>query len=63
MTTAGNAWIASWRLTRRQLEIVARGELPREWVIWARRDLAANTDPASWYIARTSRRRERRAKT
>jgi len=62
MTKPGNDWIASWRLTRRQLEQVARGELPRTWITWARRDLAAITDPAMWFINRLGPVRERRPK-
>jgi hypothetical protein len=52
----GGDWIASWRLTRRQLEQVARGELPTAWIAWARRDLATLVDPARWFVSRTSRR-------
>jgi hypothetical protein len=55
-------WIASWRLTRKQLETVARGELPRKFVSWAKRDLQALEDPAAWYIQRTSTRRHLREK-
>jgi len=54
VTKHGADWIASWRLTRRQLETVARGELPAIWRTWARRDLAAIVDPTSWYVSRTS---------
>ena len=42
MNRAGD-WVASWRLTRRQLQLVARGILPRVWVEWARKDLALFT--------------------
>jgi hypothetical protein len=59
---AGADWIASWRLTRRQLEAVARGELPKVWIAWARRDLATITDPNAWYIARTASRTKVRDK-
>ena len=58
----GSDWIASWRLTRRQLETVARGELPAIWRTWAKRDLAAIHDPTCWYVARTASRREIREK-
>ena len=54
-------WIASWRLTRRQLELVARGVLPRVWVRWARQDLAFFR-PASTFVVRTSRTRTLREK-
>lgn len=56
-------WVASWRLTRRQLETVARGELPAIWRTWALRDLRLfdDVDPAS-HIVRTSRRRDIREK-
>lgn len=60
---AGGDWIASWRLTRRQLEAVARGELPAIWRTWAKRDLRALTDPAAWFVARTSSRTKVRAKS
>jgi len=59
---AADDWIASWRLTRKQLETVARGELPKQFVRWAKHDLAALHDPASWYIARTSTRQHLREK-
>ena len=49
-------WVASWRLTRRQLELVARGVLPRAWVLWARRDLRALV-PSDQFISRTARSR------
>ena len=58
----GADWIASWRLTRRQLETVARGALPRKFVTWAKRDLQAIADPAAWYIQRTSTKRQLREK-
>jgi hypothetical protein len=59
---AGADWIASWRLTRRQLETVARGELPAVWITWARRDLARLVDPSASFIARTSSRTKVREK-
>ncbi len=54
-------WVASWRLTRRQLQLVARGILPRVWVEWARQDLATPFDPAS-FVRRQAHHRERRGK-
>ena len=56
-TKPGGEWIASWRLTRRQLEAVARGELPAIWRTWARRDLATIADPNARYVQRTATRR------
>jgi hypothetical protein len=61
--TKRDDWIASWRLTRRQLEMVARGQLPEIWRRWARADLAAIVDPTCWYVSRTSRNQTIKEKT
>jgi hypothetical protein len=58
----GGDWVASWRLTRRQLETVARGELPAIWRTWAIRDLKVLGDPTASYVARTSSRTKVREK-
>jgi hypothetical protein len=65
MADNGGDWIASWRLTRRQLEAVARGELPAIWRTWARRDLRVfegYASPATFFVSRTSSRRTVKAK-
>lgn len=46
----GADWVASWRLTRSHLRMVARGVLPRAWVAWARRDLATTVPPGSFIV-------------
>jgi hypothetical protein len=63
MTAKPGEWIASWRLTRRQLEAVARGELPAIWRTWAIRDLKVLGDPATCYVSRVGSVRATRKKT